>query len=55
MNGFFNGGSGGDGNPASGDGGTGGPAQSAFGPPGAVLVPDQRFGDGKVTLSFAPV
>jgi hypothetical protein len=54
MSGGPNGGQGEAGDPASGAGGAGGVSGFAVGPPGAVFVPDQRFGNGKVTLTFTP-
>jgi hypothetical protein len=58
MQGVFNAGRGGDGDSAGGtgggDGGSGGPGGSAVVPPGAVRAQDQRFGNGKVTVTFTP-
>jgi hypothetical protein len=58
MSGVPNGGRGSDGVTAGGTGvgaaGIGGFNSTAFGPPGAVFVPDQRSGDGQVTITFTP-
>ena len=54
MDGVPNGGRGTAGMSASGEGGDAGLSGTAIGPPGAIFQPDQRAGDGSVTLTFTP-
>jgi hypothetical protein len=54
MDGVPNGGRGTAGMSASGAGGDAGLTGTAIGPPGATFEPDQRAGDGSVTLTFTP-